>query len=120
MVENRKKHRQNSYLIIPFPTSEGASERVSAAEGASNLEQATSERCERKSKRTSKWPCTYAPILCCFEPLPSCVHLHVPPRKRPPFVRARVFVSVCVWISDDDDDDDDHKFPLQLHSVELT
>ena len=26
MVENRKKHRQNSNLIIPFPTSEGVSE----------------------------------------------------------------------------------------------
>ena len=42
MVENKKKHRQNSHLIIVFPTSEGvsevserASERVSAAEGAS-------------------------------------------------------------------------------------
>ena len=33
MVENRKKHRQNSHLIILFPTSEGVSE-VSAAEGA--------------------------------------------------------------------------------------
>ena len=41
MVENRKKHRQNSNLINHFPMSEGmskvseASERVSAAEGAS-------------------------------------------------------------------------------------
>ena len=42
MVENGKKDRQNIYLIIYFPTSEGvskvserASERVSAAEGAS-------------------------------------------------------------------------------------
>ena len=26
MVENRKKHRQNSHLIIHFPTSEGVSE----------------------------------------------------------------------------------------------
>ena len=26
MVENREKHRQNSHLIIPFPTSEGVSE----------------------------------------------------------------------------------------------
>ena len=31
MVENRKKHRQNSNLIIYCPTSEGASERVSSA-----------------------------------------------------------------------------------------
>ena len=38
MVENRKKHRQNSHPIIHCPTSEGVSEvseRVSAAEGAS-------------------------------------------------------------------------------------
>ena len=34
MVENGKKHRQNSRLIIHVPTSEGVSE-VSAAEGAS-------------------------------------------------------------------------------------
>ena len=37
MVENRKKHRENSHPIIHFPTSEGVSEvseRVSAAEGA--------------------------------------------------------------------------------------
>ena len=26
MVENGKKHRQNSHIIIPFPTSEGVSE----------------------------------------------------------------------------------------------
>ena len=46
MVENEKKQRINSLLIIHFPTSEGVSEvseRVSAAEGASeasSLEQA--------------------------------------------------------------------------------
>ena len=28
MVENRKKHRQNSHSIIHFPTSEGVSERA--------------------------------------------------------------------------------------------
>ena len=31
MVKNRKKHRQNSHLIIYCPTSEGVSERVSGA-----------------------------------------------------------------------------------------
>ena len=38
MGQKRKKHRINSHLIIHFPTSEGVSEvseRVSAAEGAS-------------------------------------------------------------------------------------
>ena len=42
MVENRK-NRLNSYPIIHFPTSEGVSEQVSAAEGpseASSPEQA--------------------------------------------------------------------------------
>ena len=41
MVENRKKHRQNSHLLIYSPTSEGVSEvsevskQVRAVEGAS-------------------------------------------------------------------------------------
>ena len=34
MVENRKKHRQNSQLIILFPTSEGVSEVSGASERA--------------------------------------------------------------------------------------
>ena len=34
MVENRKKHRQNSHLIIHFPTSEGVSKVSSASERA--------------------------------------------------------------------------------------
>ena len=46
MGQNRKKI--NSHLI-DFPTSEGVSERVSAAMGASKR---TSERCERMSKQT--------------------------------------------------------------------
>ena len=37
MVENKKKHRQNSHLIIPFPTSEGANERVSGASKRANV-----------------------------------------------------------------------------------
>ena len=35
MVENRKKHRQNSHPIIHCPMSEGLGERVNTAEGAS-------------------------------------------------------------------------------------
>ena len=34
MVENEKKHRQNSHLIIHFPTSEGVSEVSGASERA--------------------------------------------------------------------------------------
>ena len=34
MVENRKKHRQNSHLITHFPTSEGVSEVSGASERA--------------------------------------------------------------------------------------
>ena len=33
MVENGKKHRQNSHLIIPFPTSERVSEVSERANG---------------------------------------------------------------------------------------
>ena len=47
MVENRKKHRQNSHLIIHFTTS---------------------ERCERTSERTSEWPSTSVCILGCYRP----------------------------------------------------
>ena len=50
MVENRKKHRQNSHPIIHCPTSEGVSEvseRVSEAEVAGGA-----------SERTSEWPST--------------------------------------------------------------
>ena len=67
MVENGKKHRQNSHLIIHFPTSEGVSE---VSERANEWAQwrarakravrskRTSERCEQTSKRTSEWPST--------------------------------------------------------------
>ena len=47
MVENGKKHRQNSHLIIHF---------------------LTSERCERTSERTSEWPSTSVCILGCYRP----------------------------------------------------
>ena len=40
MVQNRKKHRKNSHLIIHCPTSEGVSERVSAAEHATKASSA--------------------------------------------------------------------------------
>ena len=73
IVENGKKHRQNSHLINHCPTSEGvsevserASERVSAAEGASERvvrSKRTSERCERTSERTSEWLSTPICIL---------------------------------------------------------
>ena len=70
MVQNRKKHRKNSHLIIHCPTSEGVSEvsegvsevserasnRVSAAEGASKAsspEQAN-EWAVRANKRTDE------------------------------------------------------------------
>ena len=77
MVENRKKHRQNSQLIILFPTSEGASEvseqanewvqrRARAKRAVRSKE--TSERCERMSERTSEWPSTSVCILGCFRP----------------------------------------------------
>ena len=52
MVENGKKHRQNSHLIIHCPTSEGVSE-VS----------------EQTSERTSEWPSIYVPILGYSAPL---------------------------------------------------
>ena len=42
-----KKHRQNSHLIIDFPTS---------------------ERCERTSERTSEWPSTAVCIFGCSRP----------------------------------------------------
>ena len=54
MVENGKKHNQNSHLIIHFPTSEGMSE--------------VSEWCERTSERTSEWPSTSVCILGCYRP----------------------------------------------------
>ena len=50
MVENGKKHRQKSNLIIYFPTSEGVSE-VSGV-----------------SEWTSEWPCTAVCIFDCSRP----------------------------------------------------
>ena len=63
MVENGKKHRQNSHLIIGFPTSEGASEVSKRANKWAQrrawVKRAVqSERCERTSKRTSEWHST--------------------------------------------------------------
>ena len=75
MVKNRKKHRQNSHPIIHCPTSEGVSEVSERAnEWAQRRARAkravwskrTSERCERKSKWTSKWPSTTVCILGCY------------------------------------------------------
>ena len=43
MVENGKKHRQNNYLIIHFPTSEGVSE-VSEESGVSERVSGASKR----------------------------------------------------------------------------
>ena len=60
MIENRKKHRQNSHPIIHYPTSEGVSEvseRVSAAEGASEAsspEQANKWASERANERAKR------------------------------------------------------------------
>ena len=47
MVENGKKHRQNSHPIFHCPTS---------------------ERCERTSERASEWPSTSVCILGCYRP----------------------------------------------------
>ena len=72
MVENGKKHRQSSHLIIHFPTSEGVnevSERVNdwakrrARAKRTVRSKQTSERCERTSERTSEWPSTTVCIL---------------------------------------------------------
>ena len=62
MVENRKKHRQNSHSIIHCPTSEGVSERLSAAEGASEASE-TSERCERTDERVAQYISLYSRLL---------------------------------------------------------
>ena len=47
MVENGKKHRQNSHIMIHFPTS---------------------ERCERTSERTIEGPSTAVCIFGCYRP----------------------------------------------------
>ena len=66
MVENGKKHRQNSHPIIHFPTSEGVSEvseRVSVAEGASEAsspEQASKGATEGTDKRVAQYFSLYS------------------------------------------------------------
>ena len=72
MVQNRKKHRINSHLIIHFPTSEGVSkvseranewaQRSARAKRVGRSKQ-TNERYERTSERTSEWPSTYIWVL---------------------------------------------------------
>ena len=70
--QSRKKHRINSHLINHCPASEGVSERVSAAEWATECSgcakrvvwsKQTSEPCERTSEVTSEWPSTSVCII---------------------------------------------------------
>ena len=77
MVENRKKHRQNSHPIIHCPTTEGVSEvskranewvQQRARAKRTVRSKRMSERFERTSERTSEWPSTYVSIHACFEP----------------------------------------------------
>ena len=53
MVENRKKHKQNSHPIIHFPTSQGVSQVSEQASGASGRAVRASEW---TSEWTSEWP----------------------------------------------------------------
>ena len=58
IVQNRKKHRQNSHLIIHCPTSEGVSKANEWAQRSARVKRVvrserTSERCERTSERVS-------------------------------------------------------------------
>ena len=76
MVENRKKHRQNSHPIIHCLTSEGVSEvseranewaQRSARAKQAGQSKRMSERCKWMSERTSEWPNTQVPILGFFK-----------------------------------------------------
>ena len=55
MVENGKKHRQKSHLIIHFPTSEGVSERTSERSGGRERSKLSgaSERVSGASERAN-------------------------------------------------------------------
>ena len=74
MVENRKRHRQNSHPIIQCPTSEGVSEVSKRANEWAQLRVRAkwAVRCkrtsERMSERTSEWPSTTVCILGCYRP----------------------------------------------------
>ena len=77
MVENRKKHRQNSHSIIHCPTSEEVSEvseranewaQRSARVKRAGRRKRTREWCERTSERTSEWSSITVCILGCYRP----------------------------------------------------
>ena len=69
MVQNRKKHSKNSYLIIHLPTSLRVSERTnewvqrSGQEKRAVRTKKTSEQCKRTSEGTREWPSTYSGFL---------------------------------------------------------
>ena len=76
MVENRKKHRQNSHLIIPFPMSEGVSEVSERVSGAS----------ERANGRASG-PVLQSVFLAVFD------HSAMVSKEKFPFIKnARIFL----------------------------